>query len=199
MHLALKVLSEHTFQSQQKQLDKSVLIPVNRNSSLIMLLTLKNCSFSYVFILFNFILFNFILFIFRSVVSYTTSEIPLFSVAAIEAAPKLGIYDSLDSEVIQSYIEFSLASLLYYAMKEGACSEQSSRMTAMDNASKNAGKDLSRTSLALPQSDGICVMSDWLKSTLCSVAKIPLVLEYKLVCQSRSIEKTGKCRGISKS
>merc|ERR1711874_700922 len=35
--------------------------------------------------------------------------------------------------VVQSYLEFSLASLVYYAMKEGACSEQSSRMTAMDN------------------------------------------------------------------
>lgn len=48
-------------------------------------------------------------------------------------------YDDLDSEVIRSYQEFSLASLLFFAMKEGACSEQSSRMTAMDAASKNAG------------------------------------------------------------
>ena len=29
--------------------------------------------------------------------------------------------------------------MIYYALKEGACSEQSSRMTAMDNSSKNAG------------------------------------------------------------
>ena len=36
-------------------------------------------------------------------------------------------------------MEFSLASLFYYTMKEAACSEQSSRMTAMDGASKNAG------------------------------------------------------------
>lgn len=71
--------------------------------------------------------------------SYATSEIPVFSRAAVEAAPKLGVYDSLDAEVIQSYLEFSLASLLFYTLKEGACSEQSSRMTAMDNASKNAG------------------------------------------------------------
>lgn len=34
----------------------------------------------------------------------------------------------------------SLANLVFYAMKEGACSEQSSRMTAMDAASKNAGE-----------------------------------------------------------
>merc|ERR1711874_26187 len=49
-------------------------------------------------------------------------------------------YKSVDADVVQSYLEFSLASLIYYAMKEGACSEQSSRMTAMDNSSKNAGE-----------------------------------------------------------
>lgn len=35
--------------------------------------------------------------------------------------------------------EFAMAALLYYAMKESACTEQSQRMTAMDGASKNAG------------------------------------------------------------
>ncbi|CAH3136409.1 unnamed protein product, partial [Pocillopora meandrina] len=49
----------------------------------------------------------------------------------------LSTYDDLDSDAIKNYSEFSLASLLFYGMKEGACSEQSSRMTAMDSASKN--------------------------------------------------------------
>lgn len=57
-------------------------------------------------------------------------------------------YDDLDSDVIRSYQEFSLASLLFFAMKEGACSEQSSRMTAMDGASKNAG--MTCTKMVLP-------------------------------------------------
>ena len=52
----------------------------------------------------------------------------------------MSVYDSLDADVVQSYMEYSLASLIYYALKEGATSEQSSRMTAMDNSSKNAGK-----------------------------------------------------------
>ncbi|KIH48043.1 hypothetical protein ANCDUO_21891, partial [Ancylostoma duodenale] len=43
-----------------------------------------------------------------------------------------------DDDVLQSYSEYSLAQLIYYAMKESACSEQASRMTAMDGASKNA-------------------------------------------------------------
>ena len=58
----------------------------------------------------------------------------------IERAEKYTLYDSIDSDVIQSYLEYSLASLIFYALKEGACSEQSSRMTAMDNSSKNAGR-----------------------------------------------------------
>ena len=77
--------------------------------------------------------------LFRSVVSFRTTEIPIFSQTAVANASKLPVYDSLDSDVIQSYTEFSLASLLFYSMKENATSEQSSRMTAMDNASKNAG------------------------------------------------------------
>lgn len=72
-------------------------------------------------------------------VSYQVSDLPLFSLESVSKAPKITTYDSLDDDVIKSYMEFSLASMLYYAMKEGACSEQSSRMTAMDNASKNAG------------------------------------------------------------
>ncbi|CAH2003923.1 unnamed protein product [Acanthoscelides obtectus] len=84
---------------------------------------------------------------FKSVVSYTTSTMPVFSLQSVTAAPKLSVYDSLDDEVIQSYLEFSLASLLFYAMKEGACSEQSSRMTAMDNASKNAGEMIDKLTL----------------------------------------------------
>ena len=50
------------------------------------------------------------------------------------------LYDDVDSEVMRCYHEMSLANLIYFAIKEGACSEQSSRMTAMDSASKNAGK-----------------------------------------------------------
>lgn len=84
---------------------------------------------------------------FKSVVSYGVADMPIFSLKTIEAAPKLPVYDSLDSEIIQNYLEFSMASLLFYAMKEGACSEQSSRMTAMDNASKNAGEMIDKLTL----------------------------------------------------
>lgn len=78
-------------------------------------------------------------FIYRSVVSYQTEEVALLSAKTMLAAPKLQLYDSIDQGVLESYQEFTVAALLYYTMKQSACSEQSSRMTAMDNASKNAG------------------------------------------------------------
>lgn len=64
-----------------------------------------------------------------------------------QSAEKLDVYDSLDSDVIQDYLEFSLASLLFFTLKEGACSEQSARMSSMDNATKNAGEMIDKLAL----------------------------------------------------
>ncbi|KAK7065238.1 ATP synthase subunit gamma, mitochondrial [Halocaridina rubra] len=84
---------------------------------------------------------------YRTVVSYDTKVLPFYNAAGISAGEKISVYDSLDADVIQSYMEYSLASLLFYTLKEGACSEQSSRMTAMDNASKNAGEMIDKLTL----------------------------------------------------
>ena len=65
---------------------------------------------------------------------------PLFTLDAVNSAQQLPLYDSLDEETVKSYNEFATTSLIFYALKECACSEQSSRMTAMESASKNAGK-----------------------------------------------------------
>ena len=70
----------------------------------------------------------------------TLSYLRFLILDTVTSADKVSVYDSLDADVVQSYMEFSLASLVYYALKEGATSEQSSRMTAMDNSSKNACK-----------------------------------------------------------
>jgi len=85
--------------------------------------------------------------VFRSVVSYRTTAMPIFNAEAVAGASKLPIYDSLDSDVLQSYLEYSMASLIYYGMKENATSEQSSRMTSMDNASKNAGEMIDKLTM----------------------------------------------------
>merc|ERR1739838_692791 len=84
---------------------------------------------------------------YKSVVSYQTSELPIYSLGAVNGGDNISVYDSLDADVIQSYMEYSLASLIYYCLKEGACSEQSSRMQSMDNSSKNAGEMIEKLTL----------------------------------------------------
>jgi len=84
---------------------------------------------------------------FKTVVSYTTMKLQVPPLATIKANPKLFTYDSIDDELLQSYTEYSLAQLIYYAMKESATSEQSSRMTAMDGASKNAGEMIDKLTM----------------------------------------------------
>lgn len=84
---------------------------------------------------------------FRTVVSYTTSEQPVFSFDQLSTSPKIYDFDSVDEGVLRNYYEYSLASLVYYVMKENACSEQSARMSAMDNASKNAGEMIGKLTL----------------------------------------------------
>jgi len=84
---------------------------------------------------------------FKSVVAYQTMTLPLLTPEAIAAAEKISVYDSLDADVLKSYMEHSMSSLIFYALKEGACSEQSARMTAMDSASKNAGEMIDKLTL----------------------------------------------------
>jgi len=84
---------------------------------------------------------------FKSVVAYETTSLPVFTPESVAEANKFSLYDSLDADVMKSYMEYSLTALIYYGMKEGACSEQSSRMTAMDAASKNAGEMIDKLTL----------------------------------------------------
>lgn len=50
-------------------------------------------------------------------------------------------------EALQNLFEFSMASTVYWAMQEGSASEESSRMSAMENASKNAGEIIEKLTL----------------------------------------------------
>merc|ERR1711881_592832 len=84
---------------------------------------------------------------FKSIVSYQTTELPLYSNETVKAAPGLALYDSVDDDVLQSYLEYSLASKIYYSLKQGATSEQSSRMNAMENSSKNAGEMIDKLTI----------------------------------------------------
>jgi F-type H+-transporting ATPase subunit gamma len=85
--------------------------------------------------------------VFKSVISYKTSILPFFTNETLRQAKNMNVYDSVDDDVLQSYNEFLLLSSTYFCLKEAACSEQSSRMTAMDAASKNAGEMIDKLTL----------------------------------------------------
>ncbi|XP_026065698.1 ATP synthase subunit gamma, mitochondrial-like isoform X2 [Carassius auratus] len=84
---------------------------------------------------------------FRSVISYKTDEKPLFSLDTVASSENMGIYDDIDADVLRNYQEFSLVNIIYFGLKESTTSEQSARMTAMDNASKNASEMIDKLTL----------------------------------------------------
>ncbi|CAF3250538.1 unnamed protein product [Rotaria sp. Silwood2] len=75
-----------------------------------------------------------------SAITYTTTCQKILSDDTISRSKTIQVYDLIDADVLCSFQEFNLAFVLYYAMKENATSEQSSRMTAMDNTTKNVGE-----------------------------------------------------------
>jgi F-type H+-transporting ATPase subunit gamma len=85
---------------------------------------------------------------FRTVVSYRTGTLSLFPLSVLKQSPNLTSYDGVDEHVIQCYNEFAYSALLFYVLKEAAASEQSSRMTAMDGATKNAGEMIQKLTMS---------------------------------------------------
>ncbi|XP_077328271.1 ATP synthase F(1) complex subunit gamma, mitochondrial isoform X3 [Lithobates pipiens] len=84
---------------------------------------------------------------FRSVISYRTEEKPIFSLDTVANSDSITVYDDVDADVLRNYQEFTLANIIYYSLKESTTSEQSARMTAMDNASKNASEIIDKLTL----------------------------------------------------
>lgn len=52
-----------------------------------------------------------------------------------------------DVETLQNFYEYTMATQMYHSLLENAASEQSSRMSAMENASKNAGEQIAKLNL----------------------------------------------------
>jgi len=80
---------------------------------------------------------------FKSAISYDLSSHDMYSLESLTASETMLQYDDVDEDVLRNYHEFATANLIFFGMKESACSEQSARMTAMDNATKNAGDMIS--------------------------------------------------------
>lgn len=84
---------------------------------------------------------------FKSAIAYTTTKQPFYSTSLVSNAKNIGLYDSLDADTLKSFQEYQLASMIFYGLKENSTAEQSARMSAMDNASKNAGEMIGKLTL----------------------------------------------------
>jgi len=82
---------------------------------------------------------------FQSMISFATTTVTIPSKAALKETrffPRTGYAIEGGDDTSDDLYEFFLANSVYNALLENATSEQSARMTAMDNASKNAGEML---------------------------------------------------------
>ncbi|XP_015123968.1 ATP synthase subunit gamma, mitochondrial-like [Diachasma alloeum] len=79
--------------------------------------------------------------------AYTVSTLNLFDRSAIISAPKFALYDALDDNIMDCWIEFAIVTMIYLVLKEGSLAEHAARMTAMENATKNASEMIKRLEL----------------------------------------------------
>jgi F-type H+-transporting ATPase subunit gamma len=91
---------------------------------------------------------------FKSVISQVPAEQPLIpasvpaaSAEAESAAKALYEYEPAEEEILANLLPQNLAIQIYRAVLESAAGEQGARMTAMDNATRNAGDMIARLTL----------------------------------------------------
>jgi F-type H+-transporting ATPase subunit gamma len=72
---------------------------------------------------------------------------PLEATGDAESMPQYEFEPDIKNEVLEDLSEYLLCSQLFHAFMEGAASEQSSRMAAMENATKNAGEMVGKLTL----------------------------------------------------
>lgn len=86
---------------------------------------------------------------FKSAIAYVPSVksiVPLVD----HNSPQLYDYEvepEKDGETLQNFFEYTLATQVFHSLMENATSEQSSRMNAMENASKNASEMINKLTL----------------------------------------------------
>lgn len=86
---------------------------------------------------------------FVSAIAYTPSVktiVPMVDPSAEFLYP-FEVEPGLDVETLQNLFEYTLASQVFHSLLDNATSEQSSRMNAMENASKNAGEMIDKLTL----------------------------------------------------
>ncbi|GJP40472.1 hypothetical protein CLOM_g152, partial [Closterium sp. NIES-68] len=115
---------------------------------------LKNVEFDAARIIYN--RFNSVVAFVPTVSTVLSPETLLKEAAEGGSASQLAEYEiegeEGQEELFQNLSEFQLASTLYNAQLENACSEQGARMSAMDNSSRNASDMLGRLTLSYNRS-----------------------------------------------
>ncbi len=93
---------------------------------------------------------------FKSVLSQEVTERQLIPVGVPEASPDgarpeggdaMYEYEPEEDEILERLLPRNVAVQIYHALLENAASEQGARMTAMDNATRNAGEMIDRLTL----------------------------------------------------
>lgn len=86
---------------------------------------------------------------FKSAIAYTPSikSITPMVDPASSFLHNVSVEPDNDFETLANFFEFTLASQVYHSLMENCTSEQSSRMNAMENASKNAGEMINKLTL----------------------------------------------------
>lgn len=79
---------------------------------------------------------------FKSAIAYTPSVRSLtpFADPAAQLFLQYEVEPDADGDTLRNFYEYNLGCQVFYGLLENATSEQSSRMNAMENASKNAGE-----------------------------------------------------------
>lgn len=73
--------------------------------------------------------------------------ISLYNTELLLTVTHIASLDEIEEEYLKCYIEFSTVSLLFFAMVENSLCEHSTRMLAMDGASKNVARLTNKSSL----------------------------------------------------
>lgn len=87
---------------------------------------------------------------FKSAIAYTPSikSITPLTEPSSEFLYPYSVEPENDPETLKNFYEYTLACQIFHSLLENATSEQSSRMSAMENASKNAAEQIAKLNLA---------------------------------------------------
>jgi len=75
---------------------------------------------------------------FKSAIAFETVSTPLHTFESMSDSPKMDVYE-IEDDVLKSFQEFAFANKIFHSMAEGYAAEVAAKMTAMDNATRNAG------------------------------------------------------------